>query len=371
MAADSGQQFERREAAVGDEYQTAIWQPAFGLQDRLPGPRRQRLVALAIGFAPARRGRQDRQERQSPCPLGPGYRHRDHQRQPAQAAGLDEVALGGSDRVTIDAARVDTRAPAALDGVVNADHHLAVWQQSFDYIEQQPPCDGLPIPACPAQHLMIATEARLIRQPHDAQHLGDGALARSQHRASHQNQDAVPDRGGETGAEYRQPSGQDRWDQMRVGRCRGDGMVRCHYRCRIEVAPAPQESPAHRDIRRRGDLSCAVMTDPIIQRIESFRCRRGQLVAERRNRGYTLYRAGSGHADRATASDRTERSCRGALLVAMEGTLDQRRAVRADHPAHRRGPAVHRFRGHLLGRAITGAGRCKMRKVQLSSSLLL
>jgi hypothetical protein len=34
------------------------------------------------------------------------------------------------------------------------------------------------------------------------------------------------------------------------------------------------------------------MTDPIVQRIESFRCRRGQLVAERRNRGYTLCRAG-------------------------------------------------------------------------------
>ena len=36
------------------------------------------------------------------------------------------------------------------------------------------------------------------------------------------------------------------------------------------------------------------MTDPIIQRIESFRCRCGRLPAERRNRGYTLYRAGSG-----------------------------------------------------------------------------
>ena len=35
------------------------------------------------------------------------------------------------------------------------------------------------------------------------------------------------------------------------------------------------------------------MTDPIIQRIESFRCHRGQLVAERRNRGYTLYHSGS------------------------------------------------------------------------------
>ena len=36
------------------------------------------------------------------------------------------------------------------------------------------------------------------------------------------------------------------------------------------------------------------MTDPIIQSLESFRCSRGQLVVERRNRGYTLYRAGSG-----------------------------------------------------------------------------
>ena len=36
------------------------------------------------------------------------------------------------------------------------------------------------------------------------------------------------------------------------------------------------------------------MTDPFIQRIESFRCRRGSLLAERRNRGYTLFRASSG-----------------------------------------------------------------------------
>jgi hypothetical protein len=37
-----------------------------------------------------------------------------------------------------------------------------------------------------------------------------------------------------------------------------------------------------------------VSDDPIIQRIESFRCPRGQLFAERRSRGYTLYRASSG-----------------------------------------------------------------------------
>lgn len=36
------------------------------------------------------------------------------------------------------------------------------------------------------------------------------------------------------------------------------------------------------------------MADPIIDRIESFACRRGRLLAERRNRGYTLYHAASG-----------------------------------------------------------------------------
>jgi len=38
----------------------------------------------------------------------------------------------------------------------------------------------------------------------------------------------------------------------------------------------------------------SAMNDPVIQRIEAFRCRRGALHAECRNRGYTLYRAASG-----------------------------------------------------------------------------
>jgi hypothetical protein len=35
-------------------------------------------------------------------------------------------------------------------------------------------------------------------------------------------------------------------------------------------------------------------TDLIIQRIEGFHCRRGRLHAERRNRGYTIYRTSTG-----------------------------------------------------------------------------
>lgn len=36
------------------------------------------------------------------------------------------------------------------------------------------------------------------------------------------------------------------------------------------------------------------MDDPIIEHIGHFRCRRGRLAAERRNRGYTLFHVGSG-----------------------------------------------------------------------------
>jgi len=36
------------------------------------------------------------------------------------------------------------------------------------------------------------------------------------------------------------------------------------------------------------------MADPIIARIESFACPRGRLLAQRRNRGYTLTHATSG-----------------------------------------------------------------------------
>ena len=67
MAADRGEQAQRREAAVGDEDEAAIGQPAFGLQDGLPRPVGQRLVPLAMGLAPARGWGKHGQERQRPA----------------------------------------------------------------------------------------------------------------------------------------------------------------------------------------------------------------------------------------------------------------------------------------------------------------
>src|SRR4029077_12321497 len=47
------------------------------------------------------------------------------------------------------------------------------------------------------------------------------------------------------------------------------------------------------------------------------------------------------------------------LLCAMEGARGTRCPARAHRPARGRGPALHRFRGHLLGRAITAGGECE------------
>jgi hypothetical protein len=68
------------------------------------------------------------------------------------------------------------------------------------------------------------------------------------------------------------------------------------------------------------------MDDPIIQRIERFRCSRATLCAERRNRGYTLYSAVR-RVGRTLASDQMQRQVRGTLLVALEKPMDLDRPV--------------------------------------------
>jgi len=146
-------------------------------------------------------------------------------------------------------------------------------------------------PAGPVEHLMVAAEVSLVRQPHDAQRLGDGTLAGCQNRTGDQHQDAVPDWCGEAGSEHRQPGNQDR-------RHHGGGANRfdalgCHLGLRIATA-RPRKSPSGmkrqaststiaRDMAPWLCLLLAAMDDPIIQCVEQFRCPRGALFAERRN----------------------------------------------------------------------------------------
>ena len=84
------------------------------------------------------------------------------------------------------------------------------------------------------------------------------------------------------------------------------------------------------------------MDDPIIQRIERFRCSRGSLFAERRNRGYTLYSARSGALVarlRPTICDDSSNT----LLVALEGPMGLDRPVRTHRLVDRRRPRLYRL----------------------------
>ena len=85
-----------------------------------------------------------------------------------------------------------------------------------------------------------AAKAGPIRQPHDAQRLGDGAFARCQDRTGHQHKDVVPDRCREARPEHGQPGNE-------YLRCMGDGgggfgAIGLHRSLGIAMAPS-RKSP--------------------------------------------------------------------------------------------------------------------------------
>jgi hypothetical protein len=90
------------------------------------------------------------------------------------------VAAAGADRVAVDAARLDPGAPAALDGVVDADHHRAVGDEGGDEHEEQAMRHGPGRPAGGAEDAVVDGEAGRPLQAHDAQGGGDGAPSRRQ-----------------------------------------------------------------------------------------------------------------------------------------------------------------------------------------------
>ena len=93
MAPNRGDQFQRREAAVGDQHDTAIRQPPLALQDRLTGPVGQGLVPPALRLAPTGGWCEHSQEGQRPAPVCERHLQHHRQRQPAQTAGFDKLAV--------------------------------------------------------------------------------------------------------------------------------------------------------------------------------------------------------------------------------------------------------------------------------------
>src|SRR5262249_41062384 len=78
-------------------------------------------------------GREQSEKGQRHDAIGPRDLHQQHGGKPAQAAGFDEVSLGGADRIAIDAASADLGAPAPFDGVIEPDHHRSAGRHQGPY----------------------------------------------------------------------------------------------------------------------------------------------------------------------------------------------------------------------------------------------
>src|SRR5215204_4586850 len=180
-----------------DSHEAAFRQPPGRLQKELAGPVGQRLVAATSLSGETLGGRQRGQKGQRPDPTGARDRSKQHDADPAQTAGLDEMAVTGPDRIAGDAARLDLRAPAALDSLIDADHHRSVWYKGRNQKREQTAGGGAPRPAVPVEHTMEVGEGGLLPQPHDAQGRGDGPSSWSENGSGDQHQQVLPRRPGE------------------------------------------------------------------------------------------------------------------------------------------------------------------------------
>ena len=113
-------------AAVAHQRQGAVGQPATQLQDHLPGPVGEFFVAASALPVVAFRGRQHSEKRQGPIASRPGDLAQPHQGNPAQTAGLDQVAPAGTHRIAVDAQGFDFRTAAPFQGLVDAEDQRTI-----------------------------------------------------------------------------------------------------------------------------------------------------------------------------------------------------------------------------------------------------
>src|SRR5262249_8054953 len=99
--------------------------------------------------------------------------------------------------------------------------------------------------------------------------------------------------------------------------------------------------------------------DQILERIARFYFPKGPVIAERRNRGYSLFHANTGAPIARLRPFGRDDRVELLYLVVVEGEVGADRPLRSHHPAARAGAQRHRQAGNLLdARTILTAKKC-------------
>ena len=122
-------------AVVAHQPQRPLGQPTAQLQYHLPRPVGELFVPTSLLVVVPCRWRQHREHRQGPMPPGPRHVAQPHQGDPAQAAGLDQLAPTGTHRVAVNAQTFDLGIATAFQGFVDAEDQGAI--PTIKVLEQQ------------------------------------------------------------------------------------------------------------------------------------------------------------------------------------------------------------------------------------------
>jgi hypothetical protein len=120
------------DTVLGDQHQGALRRPAPHAQAHVPRPVRQLLGPRAALLMGARRGRKYGQARQGPPPLGPGHGDQPQQAQPAQPAGIDQMAVGRAHGIAVHPFGRALCSSALLQGIVSPQHQGTRGRQEAD-----------------------------------------------------------------------------------------------------------------------------------------------------------------------------------------------------------------------------------------------
>jgi hypothetical protein len=166
--------------SASHHHQRTVWQPALRLEYYLTRPIGKSFRPASPLFPVPFGGSQHGQKRQCPHTLGPRNLSQEHEAEPAQPTGFDEMRIRRAHRIAIDAARFDLASPTPLDRVIQAQHQWPLRDKGGYQHAHQYQTSLTAIPRSAVQNSMIILKPPLLPQSHHTQRAAHGSLSWSQ-----------------------------------------------------------------------------------------------------------------------------------------------------------------------------------------------